>query len=59
MQDVIIIQARQPYRNQEITNVIHFGPLVSTMLGHYTIKLTNNRYFLLLLTIKKKYSSVM
>ena len=59
MQDVIIIQVRQSYRNQEMTNVIHLGPLVWTMLSHDTIKLTSNCYFLLLVMIKKKSSSVM
>ena len=59
MQDVIIIQLRPTYQNQELTTVIHLGPLVSTILDHYIIKRTSNRCFMLLRMIKQKCSSVM
>ena len=35
MQHVIVIQVCRTYQNQELTKVIHLGPLVSTILDHY------------------------
>ena len=59
MQDVIVIEVRRTYRNQEVTKAIHLGPLVSTILDHCIIKLPSNSCFMLLQMIKQKCSSVM